>query len=142
MLDITTLACLGALATLTIALALWTSIQRGASKTIAYNAPLDPATGMAKAQRAHGNAAEYTGLLMALFLAVSLESKGVLSTLETWSMIAVTVARFIHALGFLTCKTLEKPHLFKAVGALVTYIGAMALAGTLVGAAMAKAGLI
>ncbi|MEM9668812.1 MAG: MAPEG family protein [Pseudomonadota bacterium] len=61
------LICSASLAILTILLAFWTSIQRGSSSTIAYGAPLDPASAMAKAQRAHGNAAEYSALLIALF---------------------------------------------------------------------------
>ena len=55
----TILICSASLVILTLLLAFWTSIQRGNSKTVAYNAPLEPTSGMAKAQRAHGNAAEY-----------------------------------------------------------------------------------
>jgi hypothetical protein len=44
-------------------------------------------------------------------------------------MIAVTASRFLHAAGFLFCETLEKPHAFKALGVLITYLGSLALAG-------------
>ena len=65
---ITILICSASLVVLTLLLAFWTSVQRGSSKTIAYGAPLEPTSAMAKAQRAHGIAAEYAALLIALFL--------------------------------------------------------------------------
>ncbi|MEO0607041.1 MAG: MAPEG family protein [Pseudomonadota bacterium] len=126
----TILICSASLVILTLLLAFWTSIQRGASRTVAYGAPLDPSSAMAKAQRAHGNSAEYAALLVGLFLIAGFAAQGRdLGGLMYWSIIAVTVSRFIHALGFLTCATLEKPHAFKAVGALVTYLGGLLIAG-------------
>lgn len=125
----TILICSASLVILTLLLAFWTSVQRGSSKTIAYNAPLEPTSGMAKAQRAHGNAAEYAALLVALFLVVGFSYEGRdLGGLVTWTIIAVTVSRLLHAIGFLTCKTLETPHILKAIGALVTYGGGLLLA--------------
>ncbi|MEM7006121.1 MAG: MAPEG family protein [Pseudomonadota bacterium] len=124
------LICSASLIILTLLLAFWTSIQRGASSTIAYGVPLDPTSAMAKAQRAHGNAAEYAALLVALFLVVGFAYQGRdLGDLVTWTIIAVTVSRLLHAIGFLICATLEKPHVLKAVGAIVTYIGGLLLAG-------------
>ena len=124
------LICSASLVILTLLLAFWTSIQRGSSKTIAYGAALDPASAMAKAQRAHGNAAEYAALLIGLFLVVGFAYQGRdLGSVVSWTMIAVTVSRFLHALGILTCETLEKPHVFKMIGALVTYLGGLLLAG-------------
>jgi hypothetical protein len=88
---------------------------------------------MAKAQRAHGNAAEYAALLVGLFLVVGFSYEGRdLGALVSYTIIAVTAARVIHALGFLMCATLEKPHVLKAVGALVTYIGGLLLAGLVI----------
>lgn len=125
----TILICSASLVILTLLLAFWTSIQRGSSKTIAYDAALEPTSGMAKAQRAHGNAAEYAGLLIALFLVVGFAFQGRdLGAFAGWTIIAVTVSRFLHAIGFLTCETLEKPHALKAIGALVTYFGGLILA--------------
>ncbi len=125
----TILICSASLVILTLLLAFWTSLQRGSSKTIAYGAPLDPASAMAKAQRAHGNSAEYAGLLIALFLVVGFAYQGRdLGGLASWTIIAVTASRLIHALGFLTCSTLEKAHPLKAIGALVTYLGGLLLA--------------
>lgn len=129
----TLLICSAVLIILTLLLAFWTSLQRGSSKTIAYGAPLDPTSGMAKAQRAHGNSAEYAALLVGLFLVTGFAYEGRdLGALVTWTVIAVTVARVLHAAGFLVCATLEKPHVLKFIGALVTYIGGLLLAGLVI----------
>jgi hypothetical protein len=133
----TILICSAALAILTLLLAFWTSVQRGSSNTIAYGAPLEPTSSMAKAQRAHGNSAEYAGLLIALFLVTGFAYSGRdLGGLVTWTIIAVTVSRFIHALGFLICSTLEKPHILKAIGALITYLGGLILSGLIISRAL------
>lgn len=126
---ITLILCSAALVILTLLLAFWTSIQRGASSTIAYGAPLDPTSAMAKAQRAHGNSAEYAALFIGLFVITGFAYAGRdLGLAVTSLVVAITVSRFVHALGFLTCATLEKPHVFKALGAIVTYLGGLALA--------------
>lgn len=133
----TILICSASLAILTLLLAFWTSVQRGSSNMIAYSAPLEPTSAMAKAQRAHGNSAEYAGLLIALFLVTGFAYAGRdLGGLVMGTVIAVTVARFIHALGFLICGTLEKPHILKALGALVTYLGGLLLAGLVISKAL------
>ena len=130
----TVIVCSAILVLLTLALALWTSIRRTSSNIIAYGTPLDPASAMAKAQRAHGNAAEYAGLLIGLFLIVGLAYEGRdLGALVTWTMIAVTLSRIVHAIGFLVCATLEKPHLLKVTGSVVTYIGGALLAVQAIG---------
>lgn len=133
----TILLCAASLVILTLLLAFWTSIQRGASKTVAYNAPLDPTSAMAKAQRAHGNSAEYAALLIGLFLIVGFAYQGRdLGALAMWTMVVITVSRVLHALGFLLCQTLEKPHALKAIGALVTYLGGLLLAGLVISKAL------
>ena len=104
---------------------------------MAYGAPLEPTSAMAKAQRAHGNSAEYAGLLIALFLVTGFAYTGRdLGGLVTWTIIAVTVSRFVHALGFLICKTLEKPHILKAIGALGTYLGGFILSALIISRAL------
>lgn len=123
------LVCAASLVVLTLLLAFWTSVQRGSSRVIAYGAPMEPTSSMAKAQRAHGNSAEYAALLIGLFLVVGFAYQGRdLGGLVTWTMIAVTISRFIHATGFLICKSLEAPHILKAIGALITYLGGLLLA--------------
>ena len=126
---ITIILCSASLVILTLLLAFWTSVQRGSSKVIAYGAPLEPTSAMAKAQRAHGNAAEYAALLIGLFLIVGFAyADRNLGGLVMWTIVAVTVSRFIHAIGFLICKSLETPHILKAIGALITYGGGLLLA--------------
>lgn len=133
----TILICSASLVILTLLLAFWTSLQRGSSKVIAYGAPLDPSSSMAKAQRAHGNAAEYAALLIGLFLTAGFAYAGRdLGGVVTWTIIAITAARFVHALGFLICKTLEAPHPLKALGAVVTYLGGVVLAGMVIAKAL------
>jgi uncharacterized membrane protein YecN with MAPEG domain len=107
--------CIALNALLVFALGVWTSIQRSVGdKIVYYGQPLDPSSSLAKAQRAHGNATEYAGAVTALFLLCLV-------------MIAITGARYLHAFGFLTCKTLSTPHWAKAIGALVTYVAGIAL---------------
>jgi len=126
----TILICAAGLVILTLLLAFWTSVQRGSSNTISYNAPLEPTSAMAKAQRAHGNAAEYAALLIGLFLVVGFAYQGRdLGGLAMWTIIVVTASRVVHALGFIFCATLEKPHILKAIGALGTYAGGPLLSG-------------
>ena len=47
-------------------------------------------------------------------------------------MILITAARYVHALGFLTCSTLETPHWMKAVGSTVTYLGGAVMCATVI----------
>ena len=124
--------CAALNALLVFALGFWVSIQRSTGdKVIYHGAPLEPTSSLAKAQRAHGNAAEYAGAIMALFLLCSFTGKE-----GTWVaaiMIAITAARYLTAFGFLTCKTLATPHWAKAIGALVTYVGGIVLSVYLAG---------
>ena len=122
--------CSLALIGLTLLLAIWTTVQRVQSQTIAYNTPLEPTSGMAKAQRGHGNASEYAALLVALYLIIGfVHQDRDLGALIVWTMIAVTTGRFLVALGFVTCKTLARPDPLKAIGSLLTYLGASVLIG-------------
>jgi uncharacterized protein len=125
----TLVICSAALVILTLLLGFWTSVTRGRTKTIAYGAATDPAGPMLKAQRAHGNASEYAALLVGLFVLTGFVYAGRdLGMAVTGLVIAITLARVLHAVGFLVCATLEKPHPLKAIGALVTYVGGIALA--------------
>ena len=54
----------------------------------------------------------------------------------TGLVVLITLSRILHALGFLVCATLEKPHPLKALGALVTYVGGLALAIMVIGKAL------
>ncbi|MEO0907204.1 MAG: MAPEG family protein [Pseudomonadota bacterium] len=125
----TILASSAVLVLLTLALAFWTSIARTRSNVIAFDAPTEPTSAMAKAKRAHGNAAEYSGLLIGLFVVVGFVYQGRdLGAFVQWTIIAVTAARILQAIGILTCATLEKIHPLKVIGSMVTYLGGMILA--------------
>jgi uncharacterized membrane protein YecN with MAPEG domain len=118
--------CIALNALLVFALGFWTSIQRSVGdKIVYYGQPLDPSSSLAKAQRAHGNATEYAGAVTALFLLCLV--MGDHGKIVGALMIAITGARYLHAFGFLTCKTLSTPHCAKAIGALVTYVAGIAL---------------
>jgi len=129
--------CIALNALLVFALGFWVSIQRSTGdKVIYYGEVLDPSSSLAKAQRAHGNASEYAGAVTALFLLCAITDKG-----GPWIgalIIAITAARYLHAIGFLTCQTLSTPHWAKALGALLTYIGGIVLSVYLVGYAIGQ----
>lgn len=121
----TLLVCIGLNGLLVFLLAFWTSIQRGQSNTIYHGTVLDPVSAMAKAQRAHGNCAEYAGVIVALL--ASCLALGAQGFVFVGTAIALTAARYLTAFGFLTCKSLDTPHWAKAVGALVTYLAGLVL---------------
>ncbi|MEM8918243.1 MAG: MAPEG family protein [Pseudomonadota bacterium] len=126
---VTILASCAVLIIMTLLLAFWTSFQRVQSDTIAFDTSVEPTSVMAKAKRAHGNAAEYSALLIGLFLVVGFAYQGRdLGAFVTSAIIVVTAARVLHAIGILTCATLERAHPLKAIGATVTYIGGVILA--------------
>lgn len=130
----TLIICGAALVILTLLLGFWTSVTRARTKVIAYGAANDPSGPMAKAQRAHGNASEYSALLIGLFILTGFAYSGRdLGLAVTGLVIAITLARVLHAAGFLICRTLEKPHPLKAIGAVVTYFGGVILAVMVIG---------
>ena len=97
---------------------------------IAYDGQHSPTSPVSKAKRAHGNAAEYTGLLVGLYLIISFAYQGgELGAVAKWTIIAVSAARIVHALGILMSASLEKVHPLKVVGSLTTYFGGALLAG-------------
>ncbi len=85
----------------------------------------DPSGPLAKAVRAHGNAAEYTPLFVAMFFYFLLSGAG---GWIAWVAIGVTVSRILHALGMLMARNLNgQPHPLRTIGAAGTYIGGLAL---------------
>ncbi len=89
--------------------------------------PSDPADRMFIAIRAHGNAAEYVPTLIVLLLVCDVLADG-------WWIaalgIAAVVARFLHAFGMLTAKTLASHGPVRDIGALGTYVTGVALGVT------------
>jgi uncharacterized membrane protein YecN with MAPEG domain len=94
-----------------------------------YNATNSPTDFLTKLSRAHGNTAEFTPILavMMLYLGAQHPSNWVLST-----MVLVTISRVLVVAGFLTCKTLQRMHPVKAIGAAGTYIFGLALTFALI----------
>ena len=122
---------------LVLLLGFWTSISRSRSGVIAHGAARDPASAMLKAERAHGNSAEYAGALIGLFVLVGLVySDRDLGLWMSGLVIALTAARYVHAIGFLVTPSLAKIHPLKAIGAIITYLGGIALCLTLIAKAL------
>lgn len=116
----TYLICTGVLVLLYFALALNVSRMRGATKT-GVGAGDDPSGPLNKAVRAHGNAAEYIPIFVALFLYLLMSGTG--GWLK-WVAIIVTVSRVLHAMGMLMTQTFNAPpHALRAIGSLGTYAG-------------------
>lgn len=122
------IACAAAMALLVAALGAWVTTVRLRTNVMYHGERMDPSSQIAKAVRAHGNAAEYGGMLIGLFILTDLVYRA--GPMETWVsalIVLVTVSRYVGAIGFLTCTTLEKIHPFKAFAAVVTYGGTIAL---------------
>jgi uncharacterized protein len=118
------LVCSGVLVILYFALAVNVSRLRGKTKT-GIGTSADPSGPLNKAVRAHGNAAEFVPLFVALFLYFSLSAPG---GWIPWVVVLVTVARVLHAAGMLLTPTFDAPpHPLRGIGALGTYVGGFAL---------------
>lgn len=128
------LVCAAVLVILYFVLALNVSLTRRSTKT-GIGSGADPAGPMSKAVRAHGNAAEYVPIFVALFLYFLLSGAG---GWIAWMAIIVTVCRVLHAMGMLMSKNFNSPpHPLRAIGALGTYIGGLAFGvALLIGALM------
>ncbi|HWJ66289.1 MAG TPA: MAPEG family protein [Nocardioides sp.] len=89
--------------------------------------PTDPADRLLIAQRAHGNAAEYVPTLVVLLVVCSTLTDG-------WWLdalaIAATAARFLHAYGMLSARTLAAHGPARDSGAMCTYLTGVALGVT------------
>lgn len=96
-------------------------------KTGGPQMPTDPADRLLIAQRAHGNAIEYVPTLIGLLIVCSTLTEG-------WWLdalaVAATVARYTHAYGMLSAKTLAAHGPVRDSGAMFTYLSGMALGAT------------
>ena len=95
--------------------------QRGATGN---QMPTDPADRMFIAQRAHGNATEYIPTLIGLLIVCSVLTDG--WWLNTLAIVA-TAARYTHAYGLLSSKTLAEHGPVRDAGAVFTYAAGIAL---------------
>ena len=130
----TFLLCSAILVIVYFALALNVSLTRRRTRT-GIGTGDDPAGPMNKAVRAHGNAAEYVPIFVALFLYFLLSGANPGGWIA-WVAIIVTVCRVLHALGMLMTQSFNRPpHALRAVGALGTYVGGLMLGVALLMAA-------
>ena len=123
------ISSVAALGMLVAALGVWVTTVRAKTKVIYHGERMEPHSQIAKAVRAHGNAAEYAGMLMGLYLVTGLVYRE--APMDTWVVtviVGVTAARYLGAIGFLISRTLEKIHPLKALAAVCTYGGTFALA--------------
>jgi uncharacterized protein len=118
------LVCSGVLVLLYFALGLNVSRLRGQTQT-GIGTGADPSGPLNKAVRAHGNAAEYVPIFVALFLYFSLSAP---ASWLAWVAVIVTVCRVLHAAGMLMTSTFNAPpHPLRAIGAGGTYLGGLLL---------------
>jgi uncharacterized membrane protein YecN with MAPEG domain len=122
----TAIICTAILAAMLFALGMNVSRMRGVTgKAGGSQFPDDPASGLLKAIRAHGNAAEYVPALMVLFLLVGTRSTAAVAI----PLIAgATAARLVHAYGLLASPSLATPTASRWIGALGTYVFGIGLA--------------
>jgi uncharacterized membrane protein YecN with MAPEG domain len=122
----TAIICTAILAAMLFALGFNVSRVRGVTgKTGGSQFPDDPASGLLKAIRAHGNAAEYVPTLIVLFLLAGARSPAAAAI----PLIAgATIARLVHAYGLLACPSLATPTTPRLIGAIGTYLFGIGLA--------------
>jgi len=115
--------CIGLLGLLVVGLGFAVSVTRGRTdRAIGFSE--DPTDTLHKMVRAHGNTAEYAGILAVLMLVAGMQQP---ATWVLWCMILVTVCRYLLVAGILVGKTLARPHPLRFIGALGTYVGGLAL---------------
>jgi len=116
--------CTGLLGLLVFGLGLAVSLTRGSTgRNFGYTA--DPADRLCKLVRAHGNATEYAPMLAVLILYLGAHNPG---TWLMWTFAIATIARYLHALGMILSKSLDRPDPLRFVGALGTYVTGLILA--------------
>jgi uncharacterized membrane protein YecN with MAPEG domain len=117
------LLCSALLVILYFLLAFNVSMMRGKTR-IGVGTNSEPSSPLNKAIRAHGNAAEYLPLFVAIFLYFSLVGA---DRWVSWVAVTVTVCRFAHAVGMYMSKDLNRAQPLRFIGALGTYVGGIAL---------------
>ena len=122
----TAIICTAILAAMLFALGMNVSRMRGVTgKAGGSQFPDDPASGLLKAIRAHGNAAEYVPTLIVLFLLVGARSPAAVAV----PLIAgATIARLVIAYALLTSPSLATPTRSRLIGGVGTYLFGIGLA--------------
>ncbi|TFH20123.1 MAG: MAPEG family protein [Myxococcales bacterium] len=117
------IVCSMLLGLLVFGLGVATSLTRASTDTNFGFSP-DPTDRLYKMVRAHGNATEYAPLLAVLILFLGSRDP---ATWVVWTMGVATAARYLHAAGMILSPTLDKPQPLRFAGALLTYVGGIAL---------------
>ena len=120
----TAMVCAGLLGLLIFGLGFGVSLTRGNRQTI-IGTNADPTDRLHKMARAHVNATEY-GPMLAILMLVAARGEEIAAWV-TWTMIIVTVCRYLHAVGMIAFPTLDKPNPLRFIGALGTYVGGITL---------------
>ena len=122
--------CMGLLGLLVFGLGLAVSLVRGSTgANFAYT--VDPTDRLYKLVRAHGNAAEYAPMLALLTWYLGSHQPG---RFVVWTFVAATAFRYLHALGMILAKSLDKVDPLRFVGALGTYVTGVVLVIAMLGA--------
>jgi len=116
--------CTALLGLLVFGLGLAVSATRGSTGTNFGYAP-NPTDRLYKLVRAHGNAAEYAPMLAVLILYLGAHNPG---TWLMWTFAIATICRYLHALGMILSKSLDRADPLRFVGALGTYVTGLILA--------------
>ena len=115
--------CTALLALLVFVLGFSVSMTRARTESLSgfQNDPADP---LYKLIRAHGNTTEYVPVLAVLMLYLGTTSP---ASWVIWTMIIVTIARYLFAAGLVFPATMGQPNSMRLIGALATYLGGITL---------------
>jgi uncharacterized protein len=113
----TALWCVAVQGLLLFGLGLWISLLRFFRRDYYFGAG-SPTSFVTKLSRAHGNTAEFVPFLSVLM--IYLGARGSPDWIG-WVIVGATVSRALVVIGFLTCATLERISVPKAIGAIGTY---------------------
>ena len=95
-----------------------------ASGEVMYGGREDPESRLYKAQRAHGNTAEYAPILAIMMLALAQAAQ---PSWVLWAMAFATFFRYLFVAGILLPATMAKPNPMRFLGALGTYLSGLAM---------------
>ena len=122
------IVCTAALGVLLFGLGLAISMVRFLAKRF-YGHEVDPADGLYKLVRAHGNTGEYAAFFAVLFLYLGAHDP------PGWvvaTMVAATLCRYLLVIGMVAFPTVAKPNPIRFLGASGTYFTGLALCGAVV----------
>lgn len=122
--DLVPKICVASLTLLFFCLSLAITFVRLRTKVLFFGAPADPASLLTKLVRAHGNTAEYVGLLAVLILSLGSEPR---SNVVTGLMILALLARLLFVFAILRCRSLEIFDPLRALAVTGTYVAGLGL---------------